>query len=294
VAHSTDCIFSGEPADSEEHVIPKWLQRRFNLWNQTLALPNGTTSPYRQVKVPVRTEHNGRFSAIEASIAQGNFPKHEAYLWALKIHIGLIYRDARLKIARSHPASPSILNVDDFATEVSMFRQLYDIWRQGGTTDPSPFGSVYVFDSFVGPSEFDFFHCMTTGTVGVNLGDKFVVVFLWDQGDAYRANTLDMWEKYHLQVVANAPAEKRREFGYVAHHVWACESAYWLWRHRRPFNFVRFGNTLLLIPPGTRPPGEPSDRETYERICPSFRLKLEVFNGEVANVYSIADPKFPD
>jgi len=213
VAESNECIFSGEPADSEEHVIPKWLQRRFDLWDQTLVLPNATTSPYRKVKSPVRTEHNGRFSAIEASIARGSFSKQEVYLWALKIHIGLIYRDARLKVARAHPASPMILKVDDFATEVSVFRQLYGIWYRGGTTDPSPFGSVYLFDSFVGPSEFDFFHCMTTGTVGVNLGEKFVVVFLWDQGDGYHSNILDGWEKHHVQVVANAPAEKRREAG---------------------------------------------------------------------------------
>ena len=72
-----ECMFSGEAADSAEHVIPKWFQRRFNLWDQDLVIPTGTSSPYRQVKIPVKEEHNAPFAAIEASIARDDFSMQE-------------------------------------------------------------------------------------------------------------------------------------------------------------------------------------------------------------------------
>ena len=49
-----ECMFSGEVADSEEHVIPRWLQRRFGLWEQEVLLPNQTTFRYANAKVPVK------------------------------------------------------------------------------------------------------------------------------------------------------------------------------------------------------------------------------------------------
>jgi hypothetical protein len=33
-----ECIFCGQPADTVEHVIPKWLQNHFKLFDQTLEL----------------------------------------------------------------------------------------------------------------------------------------------------------------------------------------------------------------------------------------------------------------
>jgi hypothetical protein len=46
------CFVCGGKATTVEHVIPSWLQRRFNLWNQHLVLPNGSAIPYRQLRVP--------------------------------------------------------------------------------------------------------------------------------------------------------------------------------------------------------------------------------------------------
>ena len=35
-----------------EHVIPKWLQREFNLWDQKITLLNGTLFPYKNLTIP--------------------------------------------------------------------------------------------------------------------------------------------------------------------------------------------------------------------------------------------------
>jgi hypothetical protein len=39
-------------ARTQEHIFPKWLQRRYDLLDQRIDLLNGTGIPYRQMKVP--------------------------------------------------------------------------------------------------------------------------------------------------------------------------------------------------------------------------------------------------
>jgi hypothetical protein len=52
-----------------EHVIPKWVQSRFGLWDQTLVLLNGTTIPYRQLTVPCCQKCNNKhLEPLESSI----------------------------------------------------------------------------------------------------------------------------------------------------------------------------------------------------------------------------------
>src|SRR4051812_24886915 len=52
---------------SYEHVIPKWIQERYELWDQTLMLLNRTQIPYRQLTIPCcmtcNSEHLGKIEA---------------------------------------------------------------------------------------------------------------------------------------------------------------------------------------------------------------------------------------
>jgi hypothetical protein len=71
---------------------------------------------------------------------------------------------------------------------------LYSIWRQGGTIDPDPFGSVFILDALTPEPEFDFIHCARSGTIMFQLGTKIIFVALWDQGDGLKANLLEQWD----------------------------------------------------------------------------------------------------
>jgi hypothetical protein len=284
-----ECMFCGEETNSEEHVIPQWLQRRFSLRNQTVTIPNGTSLKYKHVKVPASSTHNNKFGEIENRISRGIFNLSEIYLWALKIHIGFIFRDGSLRQDIKNPSGPFILNVGDFGTEIGLFRLLCKIWLNGGSTDPSPFGSVYVFDSLSPKDTFDFFHCYVTGTFGIQIGKKYVVVFLWDQGDGLHANLLEHWN-YHASAISALASDKdKEEQGYMAHHVWACETGYWLFRNRRSFNLVSTENQIVLVPPLLRTPTRPPSETEYRQICRSFGLDLVKFNGQVGNVYKQFD-----
>lgn len=282
-----DCLFSGEATENEEHVIPAWMQRRFNLWQQKIIIPNGTSLQYRFVKVGAAERHNAKFGEIENRISRGIYDPQEVYLWALKIHIGFLFRDATLKADRSKPDSDTVWKIDDFESEIVAFQTLFKVWSDGGSISPNPFGSVFILDALTPEPAFDFIHDVWSGTVLFQLGLKLIFVSLWDQSDGLSANLLEGWEKYHQPFVKSQAAEDRQIYGHTAHHVWACDSAYWLWRQRRRFNFVRTPQSFALIPPATRKRGLPASEAELSSFCKTFGLSLTKFNGEVSNAYTL-------
>lgn len=281
------CLFTGQETDSSEHVIPRWLQKRFHLENQKVLIPNGTTLEYKHVRVPAASEPNRKFGEIENRISRGILEPSEVYLWALKLHIGFIYRNSSLRLDIADREAPFVLDVTDFNQEVWFFQQLYANWAKGGTTFPSPFGSVFIVDSLNPTPQFDFMHCLVTGAVGVDIGGQFILVFLWDQGDAAHATILDQWINFHAPRVKAMAGDPDYEANcYIAPHVWACESAYWLYRHRRAYSMIKSSTQIALVPPLTRVPGRQPNEEQYRQVCRNFGLDLVKYNGEGANVYA--------
>ncbi len=280
------CMFSGEPQNNKEHVIPHWLQKRFSLAGKTLYVPNGSKLKYSLACVPVNDAHNSEFGKIEEKISQGIFDLNEIYLWAFKIHIGMLYRSSSLKADIKIPTSPMILDIGDFASEVCFFRTLYKIWRNGGETMPSPLGSVYIFDNLSPNKDFDFMHCYETGTVCINIGDKFITVFLWDQEDAQRSGVEEAWTKHHAKIINSIADEKEKaSHSYMAQHIWVCESSYWLHRNRRSINFMNTDDSLTLLPSMGLAQTREADEDEYRSICRSFGLDLVDYNGGVNIVY---------
>lgn len=92
---------------TDEHVFPKWIQERFSLWNQKLTLLNGTTIPYRSLKIPCCSECNNRhLKPLEDKLCKATLkgPKAVAkldeltlFLWLGKIVYGILYREFSLK-----------------------------------------------------------------------------------------------------------------------------------------------------------------------------------------------------
>lgn len=82
------CFVCGDFADSDEHIIPKWIQRRYDLWNQKIRLPNDTTIAYRQLKIPCCKDcNNNVLSRLETRVQDGDATDQELWKWAAKIHL---------------------------------------------------------------------------------------------------------------------------------------------------------------------------------------------------------------
>jgi hypothetical protein len=278
-------MFSGGVADEEEHVIPQWLQRRFNLWNQEVVLPNQTAFRYARAKVPVAAEHNRKFGVIENRMAEGTFTLQEAYLWALKIHVGMMWLDSRLKRERKDPGSKTILKGTDFAKQLLMFRELYTNWANSGETMPNPFGSVFLLDGAIMPNEFDLFHCMISGALGISIDHRFLFVLLWDRAEAMEGCALRDWYRTHRPRIESSTEANRRQTTYMARHVWACEVAHELWLWQRPFRFRQQNNIITATPSVESRFRKSVDPETHYRICRSFALKPVFGNADAPPGY---------
>ena len=88
------CIFCGEPANTKEHIIPRWLQKHFDLKDQRLGLWNKTEIFYSQATIPACMVCNSEdFSLIEKKVREGTATKQEYYIWALKIRYCLSIKD---------------------------------------------------------------------------------------------------------------------------------------------------------------------------------------------------------
>src|SRR3569623_1224864 len=71
---STHCPLCGRAfsrlSSDEEHIFPKWLLHKHDLWNRRLNIPNFIGKPYKSVKIQVCTRCNGkRFGAVETRLA---------------------------------------------------------------------------------------------------------------------------------------------------------------------------------------------------------------------------------
>ncbi|MCF7933831.1 MAG: hypothetical protein K9L73_03485 [Spirochaetia bacterium] len=114
---------------TDEHVIPKWLQKEFNLWDQTIDLLNKTTINYRKLKIPCCSECNNKYlSKMENTIRKGfeggyqEFCKVDeriVFLWLSKIYYGILYKEMFLSINRTDPDQGTIVS-EDFVRNIEM------------------------------------------------------------------------------------------------------------------------------------------------------------------------------
>jgi hypothetical protein len=111
---------------TDEHILPQWIQRDCDLWNQPLTLPNGTTIPYAQLRIPCCSVcNNGPLSRMEtevAAAARGGFNCFVATLsplrvfqWLQCVAYKLLFKELRLKEDRREKDSPSIMTPEDLS-----------------------------------------------------------------------------------------------------------------------------------------------------------------------------------
>jgi len=109
-----------EENQTVEHVIPKWLQNEFNLWNEKITLLNKTKLPYRQLTIPCCFDCNNRYlrpfeDKVLNAFSDGyeafcNLDQNTLFLWLGKIYYGIMYKELFLSLNRENPESPTIIS----------------------------------------------------------------------------------------------------------------------------------------------------------------------------------------
>jgi hypothetical protein len=287
-----DCLFSGNAADTREHVIPDWLQRRFQLQTHSYRLPNETSLDYRHATVRATNHDNKQFGQIEARISRNQFVWEEVYLWLFKIHIGLMVRDVSLRFDIRDPESGAIIPVTILENQLLIFRELYRQYFTDGQfhAHRSPPGSVFILPSLQ-PGNFDFVHSFTCGCLGVNVGEYFLAASLWDFGMAKDFGYFDwVWSKDNYGAPPADFNNSQREYSYNhTQRIWLCGLGHWCLR----WNINMYNITREYQPGMPSFNGEPyqraEDRDELSLICGTFGLRLVEFIPDGKSRFSPAE-----
>lgn len=135
------CFLCGGPPTKGkgEHVVPRWLQKRFDLWDQKLTLLNGTRIPYRDIRVPACEGCNSRILGKTETYVSGlrgssvsdwsHLQSFEVGRWLSKILIGILIKEASLLHDRSSPELGMIFPTEG-VDELFLMHLLVQSWRK--------------------------------------------------------------------------------------------------------------------------------------------------------------------
>ena len=186
----------GLPAQrhTDEHVIPRWIQQRYDLWNLRLTLLNRTTIPYRQLTIPCcatcNNEHLGRIEAqVQAACDEGReavlqLPTLTLFLWAGKIFYGLLYREHLLSWSRREPDRGPIVPAE-VLKRYRLHHQFLQAARITFEFNPHVPASIFVYDTLE-PTErqmqFDYWDNIPGMGLSIRVGKVGIIVCVQDGG----------------------------------------------------------------------------------------------------------------
>ncbi len=183
---------------SSEHVFPRWLQNRYDLWDRKLMLFNRTAIRYGELKIASCRDCNGSVLApIESAVAESAATGYEAFaaldeitlfLWITKIHYGINFKETQLSADRSQRDAAAILSDD----QIHYFKHLH-LFLQSARF-PLYFGNFTPWSIFrfrLHPSDspernFLYRDHLPSNVVSIRMGEMGVVACLLDNGELDR------------------------------------------------------------------------------------------------------------
>ena len=133
---------------SLEHIYPKWLQRKFNLWNRNLVLLNQSQIKYRNLTVPCCKNCNSIMSKylekpIERAVELGyeefiKLDKKIVFQWLNKLSYGILFKELSLKTDQSNKDSPTI-----YTKELLMLHRMQHLFLRSVIDDSDYIGKPY-------------------------------------------------------------------------------------------------------------------------------------------------------
>lgn len=203
-----ECFLCGTEAGSitEEHVFPKWLLGRYDLWNARLDLLNETSITYKQLTIPCCAEcNNTALSSLEAAISNavsGGYESARAldprcwYLWAGKLFFGLLRKELTLRRERRDPTAGNIVHEDGLKRFGSLHLFLQGIRGKHEFVDDFPYSVLICNVHDIGDGRSYFFQDnLAHMTLSIRMGEVGVIVSFEDCG-----LTASSYGKYVLDV----------------------------------------------------------------------------------------------
>ena len=187
---------------SNEHVFPKWLLKRFDLWDRNLILLNKTIIPYRQLVIPCcKPCNNNYLSELEVAIIkifEKNFSnltiKEEQYVfqWTSKLLYGILFKELMLLKDRRNPQEGTIISPEVLENFNNLHFLLQSIRKNISFEVLNPW-SVFTYDAI--GENFFFLDDIDNLSISLKLGCKALIVTIGDWG-IVKNNLVKLQEKY--------------------------------------------------------------------------------------------------
>ncbi len=191
-----NCFLCGElliDCSTVEHVFPKWLLKRFDLWNERLTLLNTTKIPYKNLVIPCCAKcNNNSLSQLEKRIelafldgyeTMKRLDKLDVFRWMMKIMYGLLYRELTLLRERANSSSGYIITPDELK-KWRMLRVFLQSIRLPFIFHNDIPASVFIFKLHELHSDNNYFYNDTPATLCsmVRMGEVGIIVCAEDNG----------------------------------------------------------------------------------------------------------------
>tara|TARA_R110002073_G_scaffold4833_13_gene30841 strand:+ start:2139 stop:3110 length:972 start_codon:yes stop_codon:yes gene_type:complete len=190
------CFLCGSNEEiGKEHVFPKWLQHRHNLWNRKLVLQNNTMIDYKHLVIPCcrscNNEHLARLEdRVKTAVEEGydscmNLTPLEIMQWVGKMYFGILKKELTLVSDRANDSNESILDV----SLIDNYRVLHLMLQSIRTAVSMQSAENRIFSVHVAnllsdeiEAEFDFRDSTNLLVAGIRLGSVGFIVAFHDAG----------------------------------------------------------------------------------------------------------------
>jgi hypothetical protein len=188
----------GKSVKSSEHVFPRWLQGRYNLWNRKLMLFNRTTMRYSEIKIGSCRECNGAvLGPIESAVADAVMSGYEAFAaldeitvfhWMTKIHYGINFKESQLSGNRRDLDAAAIISDDQirYFKHLHMFLQSARFPMYFENFTPWSIFCFRVQPSDTHHKDFLYRDHLPSNVVSLRMGEIGLVACLLDNGELRR------------------------------------------------------------------------------------------------------------
>lgn len=281
ICRGPNCFICGaDPTEApfnDEHIVPRWVLRRFDLFEKEITLPTGELRKYggyripcckacnellgERVETPVSHLLRGPFSDVEARLAD---PRNREllFVWLSLLFLKTHLKDARVPVHKDRRLGEAAIG-DQY--EWSLLHHIHAVARSpysGAGLMPEVIGSLQVFEIAGAEVEeaYDYVGFSNQQTLVLQIGAVGIVAVLTDCEAAQIAwsdkltvidrpiSNLQLREVGAMLACANANLKVRPEFGTF----FADRS--WLFIFARkaptfelePFDPEEFGHTLLF------------------------------------------------
>lgn len=193
---SDDCCFlcgARTAPITQEHVFPKWLQKRYNLWDQRIGLLNNTNIQYRDLRIPCcSTCNNEELSRLEATVSSAVASGYDScttlderflYLWAGKRLYGVLRKEMSLLHDRSCPAEGNIISEATLKSFSNLHLFLQGIREKHFFSSAPPYSVLLCNLHDLGPCRnYSIRDSLVYMTVAIRMGEVGVIVAFEDAG----------------------------------------------------------------------------------------------------------------